>query len=137
MNTWRRTKYEQSQQYRDKIASQKKETYDSRKDEINAAKRERWLSDPLNPARKYYRRKDVKDKTPKWVDLKEILVIHSKCPVGYEVDHIVPLRGIIDGRRVTGLHVPWNLQYLTSTENRKKNNRITEETLNSIPFVKR
>ncbi len=86
----------------------------------------------MNPARKYYRRKDVKEKTPKWVDLNEILMIHAKCPEGYEVDHIVPLRGVIDGRRVSGLHVPWNLQYLTVTENRKKKNKITEETLNSI-----
>jgi len=49
----------------------------------------------------------------------------------------VPLRGIIDGRPVTGLHVPWNLQYLKPAENRKKKNKITEQTLQRSEFVKR
>jgi len=131
-NAWRKTKYETDPEYREKIAAQKLANYVARNAEINAKRRERWASDPLNPARKYYRRKDVKDKTPKWVDLNDILAIHAKCPAGHEVDHIVPLRGLIDGRPVTGLHVPWNLQYLPVSANRKKKNRITEETLQLV-----
>jgi 5-methylcytosine-specific restriction endonuclease McrA len=129
VNDWKREKYANEAEYREKVATQKKTAYDNRQAEINQARRERWANDPNNPARKYYRRKDVKDKTPKWVNLDVILEVHAKCPKGYEVDHIVPLRGVIDGRRVSGLHVPWNLQYLTPTENRKKKNRITEEYL--------
>lgn len=131
-NDWRRTKYQNEQEYRDKVAAQKKAAYENRKESINESRRLRWATDPNNPARKYYRRKDVKNRTPRWVDHNQILEVYSKCPKGYEVDHIVPLRGIIDGRPVTGLHVPWNLQYLTPAQNRKKKNRITEELLASF-----
>lgn len=40
-----------------------------------------------------------------------------------EVDHIVPL----NGRAVSGLHVSWNLQILTRSENSRKGNRLIED----------
>lgn len=132
VNQWKREKYQREPDYREKIAAQKKAAYDARIENINAHRRDRWATDPNNPARKYYRRKDVKDRTPRWVDLREIAAFSVKCPAGHEVDHIVPLKGLIDGRPVTGLHVLWNLQYLPVADNRKKQNRISEETLSSL-----
>lgn len=60
--------------------------------------------------------------TPKWLtdeQVEEIRQFYINCPEGYEVDHIIPLRG----KNVCGLHVPSNLQYLTISENRKKSNK--------------
>jgi hypothetical protein len=132
-NAWRRNKYQSDPAYRERIAQKKKAVYEARKEELNAKRRDRWANDPTCPDRGQHRRKDVKDRTPAWVTSKEIQAVYAQCPKGLHVDHIVPLRGIIDGRPVTGLHVPWNLQYLTPEENRKKKNKISETTLQSLP----
>jgi 5-methylcytosine-specific restriction endonuclease McrA len=59
----------------------------------------------------------LKDQTPDGVNIKELQEIYLNCPIGHEVDHIIPVsKG--------GLHCPSNLQYLTISENRKKSNKI-------------
>jgi hypothetical protein len=51
----------------------------------------------------------------------ELREIYANCPPGLEVDHIDPLNG---GDDFCGLHVPWNLQYLTPDANKHKRNLV-------------
>ena len=66
------------------------------------------------------RRAALLNATPAWVDTKELRKIYENCPEGHHVDHIIPLVN----RSVSGLHVPWNLQYLPALENQKKSNKL-------------
>ena len=54
----------------------------------------------------------------------EIDGIYRFCKIfpAFEVDHIIPL----NGKTVSGLHVPSNLQALTKSENRRKGNKFRE-----------
>lgn len=58
--------------------------------------------------------------TPAWLDRSQLRQVYLGCPDGLTVDHIVPL----NGKNVSGLHVPWNLQYLTLSDNSKKRNKF-------------
>jgi 5-methylcytosine-specific restriction endonuclease McrA len=72
------------------------------------------------------RRYDMRrQRTPSWVKWSELRDVYKACPKGMHVDHIVPLDGLtVDGYWVTGLHLPWNLQYLTPAENVNKRDRM-------------
>lgn len=73
-------------------------------------------------------RRDYREKqsTPKWLQPHHKWIMeqyYKACVPGFEVDHIVPLNGEL----VSGLHVPWNLQILSSIDNRAKSNRFNFE----------
>ena len=64
-----------------------------------------------------------KQRTPKWISKQELFKIkqfYLNRPIGYEVDHIIPLCG----ENVSGLHVLKNLQYLPAEKNRIKNKKF-------------
>ena len=63
--------------------------------------------------------KRIKQRTLPNEDKKVIAEFYSNCPIGYEVDHIVPL----NGKNVSGLHTIDNLQYLPTSVNRSKSNK--------------
>ena len=119
----------------DEINEKRRAEYQIKKDQLNKKRRE---AEALNRdkvrqllresysrnshSRKeaaIYNHKKRKLRVPKWSEKELIVQFYYNCPIGYEVDHIYPLRG----EKVSGLHVFGNLQYLTLEENRAKHNR--------------
>jgi hypothetical protein len=81
----------------------------------------------INRACEGERRAKRLGRVPGWLteaERKLIIAFYRNCPAGFDVDHVLPLRG----EDVSGLHVLQNLQYLPSIENRRKGNRL------EIPF---
>lgn len=134
---------------KDKINAAKRSAFAKNREVVNAKKRKTYHADPtksrernrdwyirnaeLNRAKVRARNKHMKHATPPWVNKAELLEIYINCPAGYQVDHFVPVRGITpDGRRVSGLHVPWNLRYLPAALNAGRSNRLTNEDLQEI-----
>lgn len=98
----------------------------TRNSDIVKRKRKEYVEQNREKVRVYYRSKCARRRarklsaTPPWVDNKTMNLIYKNCPKGYHVDHIIPLNGI----NVSGLHVPWNLQYLPAIENLIKGNKV-------------
>lgn len=67
-------------------------------------------------------RKSVKRAMPPWVNQKDVRSVYDNRPIGMHVDHIVPLTNPM----VCGLHVPWNLQYLSPIQNSQKRNKFLQ-----------
>lgn len=67
-----------------------------------------------------------------WANLEEIKNIYTNCPSGYEVDHIIPIQGVL----ACGLHCEHNLQYLPMSTNRSKSNKfIIEDYSHNVKYV--
>ncbi len=75
-------------------------------------------------------RSRLRKSTPRWADKDAIRKFYKERPDGFHVDHIVPIRG----KNVSGLHVEYNLQYLTSDENIKKSNKFNDGNHYSLEY---
>jgi len=97
---------EQYLKYKDRYNYNSKQYKKNNKEFINS----------LNNKRRSLKLKAI----PKFANLDKIKEIYKNCPKGYHVDHIIPLNNPI----VCGLHVEWNLQYLSAKENCSKGNKL-------------
>lgn len=101
------------------------------KSKVNSSNKN-WRKNNIDKVNFYssIRRSRKKLATPKWLTAEDLEDIHSYyllaselnkvSNVKFVVDHIVPLCN----NNVCGLHVPWNLQLLTDSENCSKNNKF-------------
>jgi hypothetical protein len=117
---WAKENPENSKIYR----LQNKKTYDEYNKKYRLNNIEKFLSYNAK------RRANKLQRTPKWLtkdDYSKIAEFYKKAKeltketnIKYHVDHIIPLQG----KTVSGLHVPWNLQVITALKNMQKSNRI-------------
>ncbi len=109
---------EKNKEYHNKLCREHYYKNKSRYNENN----KKWLKN--HPEYMSYardlRRAQVKQALPNWADKIHIRKIYDNRPKDMVVDHIVPLQG----KNVRGLHVPWNLTYLTKHENQIKSNKL-------------
>lgn len=121
-NNWRRS---------EKGQAQSREWYADNK-EIHNSRTKDWKQ--RNPGKVLEhtraRQAGLKQATPVWADRAAMQAIYEACPEDKWVDHIIPLQG----KTVCGLHVDYNLQYLTPEENMSKGNKIEIDSID-IPIV--
>lgn len=87
----REDKRRDQQDYRDRLRAVDPEGFRNR---TNTASRRYAVRHPGRILARTRRREvAVRERTPPWADLAEIRRIYEECPTGYQVDHVIPLRG--------------------------------------------
>lgn len=100
--------------------------------EKSLARNQRWRKMNYGRCSVNDRKSKLGNATPKWLTSNHLTQMAEWYKIAkelqwlsnerLEVDHIIPLNSEI----VCGLNVPWNLQILTRSENRKKHNKLIE-----------
>ena len=138
-NTRRRIKYATDPIYRERVNQEVVRSTEKRIDKVKKYRKEYYSRENIKQKVKLYLKQpevikksnhykylhkiDKLKACPKWLSneqLEELRNFYINCPEGYEVDHIIPLKG----KNVRGLHVPWNLQYLKREDNNFKSNKF-------------
>jgi hypothetical protein len=119
-SAWRKNNPERSRQLDIEYYSANKQKFIDRAAKVDKANPEKRL------ARTRKRQTSQLNRTPKWltkehfIEIEEFYIISKMFQLytgqKYHVDHIIPLQG----KNVSGLHVPWNLQVLPAKENMSK-----------------
>ena len=114
----------------EKAREKKRRWREANREQHNAANRD-WNSrnQHVKTALEGKRRAAKLLRTPKWLTADDLFMIEEAyhlaklrtelLGIQYHVDHILPLQG----KKVSGLHVPANLQVIPAKENLKKSNR--------------
>jgi hypothetical protein len=117
-------KYLATENGRNKFQERYKETVHARNKRLREWKRRHPDRVSVDHAR---RRATRMSAMPPWTNAKDMRAVYKQAQrltadtgIKHHVDHIVPLRG----KTVCGLHVVWNLQVLTETENCRKSNKL-------------
>jgi ribosomal protein L3 len=118
----------QTKRNKNKIYLKNKRITEPKKYAKSAANWQKLNSDKVCAATSKRRSAKLK-RTPDWLtaqqhlEIKEFYEMAKQLETIFKwkqhVDHIVPLQG----QKVSGLHVPWNLQILSAKMNQKKSNR--------------
>lgn len=76
------------------------------------------------------RRSALQYATPSWADHQAIDAVYTEARrlsaetgIKHDVDHIIPLQG----KKVCGLHIPWNLRVITKAANVRKHSSFGDE----------
>ena len=116
----------------EKIAIQKRQKYYGERELYLEYSKNYYNNNKSKAFAKSAKRRATKiQRTPPWLSeicLEEIKTIYKRAQLiklftgeTWHVDHIIPLQG----KTVSGLHVPWNLQILPAEDNLRKANKFT------------
>jgi len=125
------SKKEYYQENREKIRKKQKVYCDANKEKLRESNK-KWRTENYerhaHNCRMYRYRKY--QAVPSWLTIKDrnaITETYAQCKkttketgVQHHVDHIIP----INGKAVSGLHVPWNLQVVPASYNLSKKNKV-------------
>jgi 5-methylcytosine-specific restriction endonuclease McrA len=100
---------------RDKLATRDKRNYEKDKSKFYANNARRRARE-LQAAPSWLTKEQWRDMAEMYADAQRITEMTG---ISHDVDHIWPLKG----RGSCGLHVPWNLQIISSEANNRKANK--------------